>query len=170
MRLSKSFIATFTAIMTAVMLSVPAVSAQTEKPAQLKPQTDCPVMGGKINKAVYSDFEGKRVYFCCKGCVPEFNNDPAKYLKKLETMGQAAETAPTLKPQTTCPVMTGQPIDKSLYVDYKGKRIYVCCAGCLKKLKKNPEKYLKKLELMGQEAETIKNRPGKPGKDSLQVK
>ena len=59
-----------------------------------------------------------------------------------------------LKPQTTCPVMGGT-IDKKLFVDYKGKRTYVCCEGCLAKLRKNPEKYLKKLEKMGQAAETI---------------
>jgi YHS domain-containing protein len=59
-----------------------------------------------------------------------------------------------LKPQTTCPVMGGE-INKSLFVDYKGKRIFVCCEGCLEKLKKNPEKYIKKLEKMGQTPETI---------------
>lgn len=59
-----------------------------------------------------------------------------------------------LKPQTTCPVMGGD-IDKSLYVDYKGKRIYVCCEGCLAKLKKNPEKYIKKLEKMGQTPDAV---------------
>jgi len=134
-------------------VTTPAPAA--EKTKQLKPQTDCPVMSGKINKNDYVDFEGKRVYFCCKGCIPEFNKDPAKYMKKLEEMGQAAEAIPALKPQTTCPVMTGQSIDKTLYVDYKGKRIYVCCRGCIAKVKKNPEKYLKKLEKTGQEAETI---------------
>ena len=34
------------------------------------------------------------------------------------------------KPQFTCPVMGG-PINKKLYYDYKGYRIYVCCQGCL---------------------------------------
>jgi YHS domain-containing protein len=62
---------------------------------------------------------------------------------------KAQTTVKQLKPQSTCPVMGGD-IDKSLYVDYKGKRIYVCCEGCVAKLKKNPEKYLKKLEKMGQ--------------------
>jgi YHS domain-containing protein len=149
-------------VMTAVMFTAAVCFAQ----AQLKPQTVCPVMGGKISKSAHVDFEGKRVYFCCKGCIPEFNKDPAKYLKKLDSMGQVAETLPALKPQTTCPVMAGQPIDKTLYVDYKGKRIYVCCGDCLEKLKKNPEKYLKKLHTMGQEAETIKNEPGQTEKDT----
>ena len=35
-----------------------------------------------------------------------------------------------LKPQTFCPVMGG-PIDTTIYVDYKGMRIYFCCKGCI---------------------------------------
>jgi YHS domain-containing protein len=67
---------------------------------------------------------------------------------------KTAVPAKQLKPQTTCPV-SGDPIDKKLYVDYKGKRIYVCCSSCIAPLKKNPEKYIKKLEKMGQGVESI---------------
>ena len=35
-------------------------------------------------------------------------------------------------PQTTCPMM-GNPIDKKIFVDHKGKRIYFCCADCPEK-------------------------------------
>ena len=28
-------------------------------------QTTCPVMGNPINKDIYADYSGKRVYFCC---------------------------------------------------------------------------------------------------------
>jgi YHS domain-containing protein len=59
-----------------------------------------------------------------------------------------------LKPQTTCPVM-GDPVNKTLYVDYEGKRIYVCCPSCIDSVKKKPEKYIKKLEDMGQSVEII---------------
>ncbi len=30
-----------------------------------KDQTTCPVMGGLINKNLYADYQGNRVYFCC---------------------------------------------------------------------------------------------------------
>jgi YHS domain-containing protein len=76
-------------------------AAVVEKAQQLKPQTDCPVMGGKIDKKYYADFEGKRVYFCCPGCIPEFNKEPAKYLKKLEEMGQEAENVPAQPANST---------------------------------------------------------------------
>jgi YHS domain-containing protein len=54
-------------------------------------QATCPVMGGQINKEFYSDYEGKRVYFCCPACIPEFKKDPAKYIKKLEDQGVELE-------------------------------------------------------------------------------
>ena len=46
-------------------------------------QTICPVMGGKINKDCFTEYKGKKVYFCCPGCIEEFNKDPEKYLDKL---------------------------------------------------------------------------------------
>ena len=57
-------------------------------------QTTCPVMGGTINKELYADYEGKRVYFCCAGCIPDFKKDPAKYIKKLEDEGVVIEDVP----------------------------------------------------------------------------
>lgn len=50
-------------------------------------QEVCPVMGGKVNRAIYTDYKGKRVYFCCPPCVKAFNSDPEKYLKLLEEQG-----------------------------------------------------------------------------------
>jgi YHS domain-containing protein len=46
-------------------------------------QKICPVMGGKINPTVYTDHEGKRIYFCCPECIDTFKKDPAKYLAKM---------------------------------------------------------------------------------------
>jgi ABC-type Zn2+ transport system substrate-binding protein/surface adhesin len=56
--------------------------------------------------------------------------------------------------QTTCPVMEGE-INKDLYVDKNGKRIYVCCKPCKEKVEADFEKYEHKLEEMGQKAETL---------------
>ena len=58
---------------------------------ELAPQALCPVMGGAINKEIYADHNGKRVYFCCPGCIGTFNADPEKYLQILEENGEAAE-------------------------------------------------------------------------------
>lgn len=46
-------------------------------------QTTCPVMGGKINKDVFVEYKGKKVYFCCPGCEGTFQADPEKYISNL---------------------------------------------------------------------------------------
>jgi len=46
-------------------------------------QTTCPVMEGKINKDIFTEYKGKKVYFCCQGCVEAFNKNPEKYIDKL---------------------------------------------------------------------------------------
>jgi len=53
------------------------------------------------------------------------------------------------KKQTHCPVMTQNPINKQQYVDVKGYRIYVCCPGCIGKIKADPEKYIKQMQAEG---------------------
>ena len=62
--------------------------------AKGKAQTTCPVMGGKIDKSIFVDHEGKRVYFCCDGCPETFKKDPAKYIKKLEDEGVTLDKPP----------------------------------------------------------------------------
>jgi YHS domain-containing protein len=47
--------------------------------------------------------------------------------------------------QTTCPVMEGNPINKALFVEYKGKKVYFCCKGCEERFLAEPEKYVAKL-------------------------
>lgn len=64
----------------------------------------------------------------------------------LGRVGAADAAAP--QKQTACPVM-GNPINTSLFVDHDGKRIYVCCPGCLPKVKDDPAKYISKLEQAG---------------------
>jgi YHS domain-containing protein len=46
-------------------------------------QTICPVMGGPINKDIFVEYKGKKVYFCCAQCKGEFEKEPEKYLSKL---------------------------------------------------------------------------------------
>ncbi len=119
------------------------------KEEAITPQKSCPVMGGKINKDLYVDHDGKRVYVCCKGCVGAVKNDPEKYIKKLEDDGVTVA-----KLQTSCPVMGGK-INKDLYVDHEGKRVYVCCKGCVGAVKNDPEKYIKKLAEKGEVPVTV---------------
>jgi hypothetical protein len=53
-----------------------------------------------------------------------------------------------IEKQKTCPV-TDQPLGsmgKPVKVVVKGRTVFLCCAGCKKKLLANPDTYLKKLD------------------------
>ena len=52
--------------------------------------TTCPVMvGNPVSKkaaeasGLFRDYEGQRYYFCCAGCGPAFDSDPAKYAANM---------------------------------------------------------------------------------------
>lgn len=86
-------------LLAAAALAAPAASAaksEEQKPAK-KPQTTCPIMGGKIDKKMSADYQGKRIYLCCAKCVDTFKKDPEKYLKKLASQGVAPDDAPPAK-------------------------------------------------------------------------
>ncbi len=70
-----------------------AIAGESEKEI-LKPQESCPVMGGSINKDLFVDHEGKRVYFCCAMCKEPFLKEPAKYLTKMAESGEKPFTLP----------------------------------------------------------------------------
>ena len=65
--------------------------------AEAKAQTTCPVMGGPVDKKLFVDAEGKRIYLCCKGCIDPVKKDPKKYIAKLEAEGVTLEKAPVEK-------------------------------------------------------------------------
>ena len=73
-------------------------AAQAEETAAVaagKPQTTCPVMAGNpVNTNIYVDYQGQRIYFCCRGCPPEFNKHPETYLKQMRDAGIAPADAP----------------------------------------------------------------------------
>ena len=74
-----------------------ALAAGPALAADPKPQTLCPVLGGNVDKKVYADYQGKRIYFCCQGCDAEFKKDPEKYMKKIQEQGITLEKCPETK-------------------------------------------------------------------------
>lgn len=81
-------------ILVIMIFALGAMSLTIEAAQGVNPQSKCPVQGGPINKEVYVDYNGKRIYFCCDGCPQEFMKDPPKYMKKLEEQGVTLEAAP----------------------------------------------------------------------------
>ena len=51
----------------------------------------CPVMEGKVDPKIFTEYEGKKVYFCCPMCVSKFKKDPEKYMGKLPQFAKSEE-------------------------------------------------------------------------------
>ncbi len=111
---------------------------EKEKKVGKGTQENCPVMGNKVNKKFYTDYMGKRVYFCCSGCIDTFKKDPEKYMKKMKEAGVKLESVP-------CPI-SGNPSNHEIFTEHEGEKVYFCCEGCKEKFEKDPKKYLKQEE------------------------
>ena len=57
----------------------------------------------------------------------------------------AAAAALPAGANTMCPVLTDEPVDPSIWVDYQGQRVYLCCQRCRKKFIEDPAPYLANL-------------------------
>jgi YHS domain-containing protein len=98
------------------------------------------------------------------GCKKKTEPAPAAKMEMPQTAKQAADQAKqtaeqaaadvqkkaetvvaTVTEQTKCPVLPNNPIDKNVFVEYKGKKVYFCCENCKAEFNKEPEKYIKDL-------------------------
>ena len=79
----------------------------------------------------------------CKESEPDVSTDSVPEVK-TDTLPEVKDVTPVAFEQTTCPIMDA-PINKNIFVEYKGKKVYFCCPGCEDKFKAEPEKYLAKL-------------------------
>jgi YHS domain-containing protein len=101
--------------------------------------------GGEMGAPVSYNYQGRDLKFCCKGCIKDFEKNPAKYTKKLDDAIIALQK--DNYPLTTCPVSgeklggMGDPVD---YV-YNNQLVRLCCKGCIKTLEKDPATYMDKL-------------------------
>ncbi len=86
-----------------------------------------------------------------------------KDTEQKKTKEQAAEQK-EFKQQTHCPVMGGK-IDSTVFTDIQGQRVYHCCAGCSKPLKKDPDKYFKEAAKEGIIFENIQSHCPVSGKE-----
>lgn len=68
------------------------------------PLDTCVVTGEKLDAmggAVAIEKDGREVKFCCKGCIKDFNKDPAKFFAKIDAAVKAkAEAEAKAKPAT----------------------------------------------------------------------
>ncbi|MBD3675399.1 MAG: hypothetical protein HUJ26_17940 [Planctomycetaceae bacterium] len=98
-------------------------------------QKICPVMGKDLTKMggpVKATIEKETVFLCCKSCFK--GKVKREHWKQIQ--------ANLIDAQGKCPVMD-KPLPKTpKSVVVKGRRIYVCCPPCTKKIEAAPDKYL----------------------------
>jgi len=82
----------------AIALAVTALAftarADTSTNAPVKPDklATCPVSGEKLGEMAppyVFVYQGQEVKLCCSGCKKDFDQDPAKYLKKIQDAAAA---------------------------------------------------------------------------------
>jgi YHS domain-containing protein len=75
-------------VLLAAFCAAPFVGLADDAKPKLKPYTlkTCVVSGDKLGEMgdpyIY-EYQGREIKFCCKGCVKDFQKDPAKYIKKI---------------------------------------------------------------------------------------
>jgi YHS domain-containing protein len=69
-------------------------------------QKTCPVRPNeKIDPTVFVDYNGRKIYFCCRDCIPVFQKDPVKYLKIVDEQIKAAPAATPTPPEPKAPAV-----------------------------------------------------------------
>lgn len=96
----------------------------------------CMLMPKKdVSKDQFVEYEGGKVYFCCKGCVGKFKGNTEKYT------GLANHQLVLTKQfvQTGCP-FSGSEVDPEQMVTINGVEVGFCCGNCKGKVEAAEEK------------------------------
>lgn len=134
-------LATAAAIVAGLALSNTGIRADDKDDAKrierllVRAQAVCPVTGKDLTSMggpVRATVSKATVFLCCKGC----------FGKKIPSKHWDTVTANLIKAQGRCPVM-----DKPLPKDPKsvvveGRRVFVCCPPCTKKIEGDPKKFI----------------------------
>lgn len=110
-----------------------AVKAQWDALRPLAVQVACPVTGGVINRKISVDSPHGALYFADEAAKAKYQKDPKAFETKL---------ADCYTYQTQCAVMADEEIDPTVCVEHDGRKVYFCCANCIKKFNAEPAKYV----------------------------
>ena len=114
----------------------------------------CPIMvEDEIDEEEVVEFEGKKVFLCCGGCVKKWNKSPKYYIKAMADMlpqfkGMEKKLEldkVELMAQKFCPVYGDRVVTPdSPSVDFNGKTIFLYSTGAARRWKRDPEGYIRK--------------------------
>ncbi|MBI1850312.1 MAG: hypothetical protein HYR85_08210 [Planctomycetes bacterium] len=122
----------------------------TQQQLPFYPLDTCPVSSAKLGgmgKPVDVVVGNRLVRFCCGGCKPKFEKDPATFLAKLDE-AVIAKQKPGY-PLGTCVVSgdkLGGEMGKPVDVVIGNRLVRLCCSDCIRDLRANPRKFLAKLD------------------------
>jgi YHS domain-containing protein len=102
----------------------------------------CPVTGRPINPEIWTDVEGKRVYFADEAARTKFLEDPGQY---AEAMRAQWELMRPPRVQVLCPV-TGKPVNPQISTLWNGERIYFATPEAKAAFEEQPQRYAGKLK------------------------
>ena len=98
-------------------------------------QKICPVSGEDLTSMggpIEAKIDKQTVFLCCRGCMG----------RPVQKQHWDQIQSNQKKAQGKCPVMDKPLPEKTLSTVVKGRRVFVCCPPCTKKIQANPEKYL----------------------------
>jgi len=113
------------------------------------PLTTCVVSGeelGSMGDVIDMVAEERLIRICCKGCAKSIRKDPEKIIAKIDEAVIAQQSK--IYPFETC-VVSNEPLDtngKPKDVVYGTRLARFCCGGCAKAFKKNPTKFMAKVD------------------------
>ena len=105
-----------------------------------KPQQFDVLSGKEIDRGVFADHDGKRIYFHCTLCRDRFQLRASVYMNAIKKRHIILEDlsiplsdriysqiiGESGHPQTV-DVISGKQVNPDVYGDYNGKRVYFCC-------------------------------------------
>ena len=146
--------ATFTQTFALSKIPVRVVALDESDRAGIAQQKVCPVTGGQLGgmgtpiKVLLGD---QPIYLCCKGCLGKVQKNPEAYLPKATTNKLAVSSSSTsdqaaIAQQRVC-VVSGSRLGSMgtpVKVTKNGQSLFLCCKGCVGKVKKDPVGYFAK--------------------------
>ena len=119
-----------------VFASAPFAKAFHHAPAYSLEGVKCMMMPEEdVSDEFCADYEGHKVFFCCKKCLGKFSKDPATYAAKanqqLVATGQVAQVA--------CPI-SGKAFVDDQTSEVAGVSVKYCCDKCKGKVEAADEK------------------------------
>lgn len=123
------------AVVTAAVRADDAGPAKKTEQLLIRAQKICPITGNKLESMggpVKATVSKATVFLCCKGC----------FRKKISQKHWKTVTANLVEAQGRCPVMDKPLPEKPKSTVVEGRRIFVCCPPCTKKVEADPKKYI----------------------------